>query len=393
VYPRFHEDAEVPWLRASVRELKARGCCVTVVAPSHRGIKSHSIDGAPVYRFRYAPKNLEMLTHDEGAPSKMARNPFLQLLAIPYIISGSLKTLLLCWKLKPDILHVHWPFPHAFLAYFARIFYKAPVVLTFYGAELLLAKKKKWIRPILKAFIKRADAAVAISGFTASEVRKIFDRGDIAVIPYGTTLHSKSGNAGVDGNRPASEQAGDGKFRILFVGRHIERKGIEYLIEAAATLDPGKFQVRIVGQGDLTEKLKELAAKIAPDQVIFTGKLSAEELENEYKSAGCFAMPSIVDSRGDTEGLGVVLIEAAEFGVPVIASDLGGITDIVINGETGLLVKEKSPPELADAIMKLYNDEPLRKKLADGCKKRVNEFFSWDRIAAEQIALYKALIK
>ena len=86
VYPRFHEDAEVPWLRTSIAHLKKAGLQVQVLAPAYRGLKSHEIDGVPVNRFRYAPANLEMLTHEEGAPSKMASKPWLQLLAIPYII-------------------------------------------------------------------------------------------------------------------------------------------------------------------------------------------------------------------------------------------------------------------------------------------------------------------
>ena len=383
VYPRGHDDAEVPWLRASLRELAKGGCGVAVVAPSYKGLGNHIIDGVPVYRFRYAPANLEILTHDEGAPSKIAKNPFLQLLAVPYVISGSIKTLLLCLRLKPDILHVHWPFPHAFMAYFASFFRRVPVVLNFHGAELLLAKKKKWIRPILKTFIKKADLVIANSTFTASVVKSIYDR-DVEVLPYGTTLR-----ASVD-CRPRNSGRND-KFRVLFVGRHIERKGIEYLIKAAAALDPDKFEVRIAGQGDITEKLKELAAKEAPRQVVFLGKLPKEELEKEYETADCFVLPAIIDQRGDTEGLGVVLIEAAEYGLPIIASRVGGITDVVIDNETGLLVNEKSPQELAKSITLLYNDSNLSKTLSENCRKHVNEFFSWDRITAKQIELYKKL--
>jgi hypothetical protein len=125
VYPRFETDLEVPWLRTSVLHLKNAGCKIAVVAPSYKGLKNHEIDGVKVHRFRYAPAKLEFLTHDEGAPSKIARNPFLQLLAIPYVISGSLKTLFLCMKLKPDIIHVHWPFPHAFMAFFCKVFLQA----------------------------------------------------------------------------------------------------------------------------------------------------------------------------------------------------------------------------------------------------------------------------
>jgi glycosyltransferase involved in cell wall biosynthesis len=384
VYPRFHEDNEVPWLRIYMRELAAHGCDVAIAAPSYKGLKNHRIDGIPVYRYRYAPAGLEFLTHDEGAPSKIARNPFLQLLAIPYVISGSFKTLLLCLKRKPDVIHVHWPFPHAFMAFFARFFRgRTKIILTFYSAELLLAKKKKWIRPILKSFIKRADKVIAISAFAKDTVKGIYDR-EIEILPYGTTLRNASG--------ATTTRSSSDKFRILFVGRHIERKGIEYLIKAAATLDPNIYQVRIVGQGDLTEKLKAQAAKEAPDQVVFLGKISNEDLEKEYRSAGCFILPAIVDSRGDTEGLGVVMIEAAEYGVPVIASAVGGITDVIINDKTGLLVKEKSIQELADAIRRLHDDPGLSKSLADNCLTHVNEFFSWERITEKQIAIYKGIV-
>ena len=73
VYPRFPEDNEVPWLRKSVATLRDAGVEVEVMAPSYKGLKSHTIDGVPVHRFRYAVKNLEILTHDEGAPTKMAK--------------------------------------------------------------------------------------------------------------------------------------------------------------------------------------------------------------------------------------------------------------------------------------------------------------------------------
>lgn len=385
VYPRFPEDSEVPWLRASLRELRKGGCCVAVVAPAHRGTKSHIIDDIAVHRFRYAPKGLEILTHDEGGPTKIAKNPLLQVLAVPYIIFGSIKTLLVSTVVKPQILHVHWPFPHGYLAFFTKFFRrKTKVVLNFHGAELLLAKKKKWIRPILKSFIKRADAVIANSSFTAGKVKEIYDR-DVVILPYGTTLGSGPTQQG-------QESGSGGKFRALFVGRHIERKGIEYLIKAAAMLDPGKFQIRIAGHGNLTEELKRQAENEAPEQVVFLGKLPAEELENEYKSAGCFVLPAIVDSRGDTEGLGVVLIEAAEYGVPIVASGVGGITDVIIHNKTGLLVQEKSPQELADAIQSLYNDGNLSQTLAENCRAHVREFFSWDRITAKQIELYRGLI-
>jgi len=378
VYPRFDADTEVPWLRISLRELKKNNCEPVLLAPAYKGLKNHSIDGIPVYRFRYAPASLEFLTHDEGAPSKISRNPFLQLLAIPYIISGSIKALFLCLKLKPKIMHVHWPFPHAFMAYFAAFFCKIPIVLNFHGAELLLVKKKKWIKPILKLFIKKANLIFANSSFTAKKIKEIYNR-EVEISPYGTTL-------GVSNKR--DKLAAQSKFKVLFVGRHIERKGIEYLIKAAATLDSAKFEIRIAGQGDLTEKLK----KQATEQVVFLGKLPKEDLEKEYQNADCFILPAIIDSKGDTEGLGVVLIEAAQYGLPIIASDVGGIPDVVIDKKTGLLVPEKNPEAIAKAIKELSENEELRKSLVFGAYEHIERNFSWGKIVEKQVAVYMGLI-
>ncbi len=385
VYPRFHEDAEVPWLRTSVAHLKKAGVQVQVLAPAYKGLKSHEIDGTKVNRFRYAPASLEMLTHEEGAPSKMASKPWLQLLAIPYIISGFFKCLSICRKWRPDIIHAHWPFPHAYIALGAAKLFRIPLVLNFHGAELLLIRKKKWVRPLLKFAIGQAQAVFANSSFTAGKIKAIRNV-DVEWSPYGTTLETKA---------ESDPHAVNGKFKILFVGRHIERKGICYLIEAAKYLPKDQFEIRIVGVGDLTEELKKQAAGMAPEsaEIIFTGKLSPEALANEYRTANVFTLPAIVDSKGDTEGLGVVLIEAMELGLPVVASNVGGIPDVVVDGVSGILVPEKDPEALANAFKKLALDAGLVKDLLAGAQKHIAACFSWDKIIERQIQAYNKCIK
>lgn len=419
VYPRFHEDAEVPWLRTSIAHLKKAGLQVQVLAPAYKGLKSHEIDGVPVNRFRYAPASLEMLTHEEGAPSKMASKPWLQLLAIPYIISGFFKCLAICRKWRPDIIHAHWPFPHAYIALGAAKLFKIPLVLNFHGAELLLIRKKKWVKPLLKFAIGQAQAVFANSSFTAGKIKAIRNV-DVEWSPYGTTLDERrktkdDRREAVEGGSlplaPASASAtpsprGDspktpephainGKFKILFVGRHIERKGICYLIEAAKYLPRDQFEIRIVGVGDLTEELKKQAASMPPEsaEIIFTGKLSPEELANEYKTANVFTLPAIVDSKGDTEGLGVVLIEAMELGLPVVASNVGGIPDVVVDGVSGILVPEKSPEALASAFKKLSSDAGLVRDLLAGAQKRIAECFTWNGIIERQVQAYEKCLK
>ncbi len=382
VYPRFESDNEVPWLRKSVETLRAAGVEVEVMAPSHRGLRSHTIDSVKVHRFRYAPKNLEILTHDEGAPTKMAKHPSMQLLAIPYCISGFFLCLWLAFRNRYDVIHAHWPFPHALIVLGACRLFRIPLVLNFHGAELLLIRKKRWIRPVMKFIIGKAQAIFANSHFTASKISAIRPA-KIEWSPYGSPLAT---------GKVPSLHPRTGRYRILFVGRHIERKGIEYLIRAAAILDCQKFEVRIVGKGSQTDSLRKLAEAIAPQSVTFTGPLSPEELRREYLQGNCFVLPAIVDSKGDTEGLGVVLVEAMQSGLPVVASDVGGIPDVVVNGETGILVPEKDPDALARAFQSLEGDVSLERRLVEGASKRLDECFDWKKIAERQVAVYRSLL-
>lgn len=392
VYPRFHEDAEVPWLRTSIAHLKQAGVEIQVLAPAYKGLKSHEIDGVKVNRFRYAPAGFEFLTHEEGAPSKMASKPWLQLLAIPYIISGFFKCIAICRKFRPDVIHAHWPFPHAYIALGAAKLFRIPLVLNFHGAELLLIRKKKWVKPLLKFAIGQAQAVFANSSFTAGKIKALRNV-DVEWSPYGTTLETRE----ISAEPTQAPHPVNGKFKILFVGRHIERKGICYLIEAAKYLPRDQFEIRIVGVGDLTDKLKAQAAEVstAPDSanIVFTGKLSPEALANEYRTANVFTLPAIVDSKGDTEGLGVVLIEAMELGLPVVASNVGGIPDVVVDGVSGILVPEKDPQALANAYKRLAAEPELLKQLLDGAQKRIAECFTWGKIVERQIAVYEKIRK
>ena len=396
VYPRFHEDAEVPWLRTSIAHLKQAGVEIQVLAPAYKGLKSHEIDGVKVNRFRYAPAGWEFLTHEEGAPSKMASKPWLQLLAIPYIISGFFKCIGICRKFRPDVIHAHWPFPHAYIALGAARLFRIPLVLNFHGAELLLIRKKKWVKPLLKFAIGQAQAVFANSSFTAVKIKALRNV-DVEWSPYGTTLPTdeRRGTDGAGALREVEPHPINGKFKILFVGRHIERKGICYLIEAAKYLPRDQFEIRIVGVGDITDKLKAQASEVSttPDaaNINFTGTLSPEELANEYKTANVFTLPAIVDSKGDTEGLGVVLIEAMELGLPVVASNVGGIPDVVVDGVSGILVPEKAPEALANAYKRLAAEPELQKQLLEGAQKRIDECFNWSKIVERQIAVYEKI--
>jgi glycosyltransferase involved in cell wall biosynthesis len=173
------------------------------------------------------------------------------------------------------------------------------------------------------------------------------------------------------------------------VGRLVERKGVTHLVEAVRRLPAARLTV--IGDGpERTSLAAQIAEGSLGDRVTLRGRVSEAELKDAYASSDVLVLPSILDARGDTEGLGVVLLEAMSYGVPVIGSNLGGITDIVRDGETGLLVPPGDPVQLAAALQRLATDRDLAQRLGEGGRKHVATAFGWPAIMAQWEACYAA---
>lgn len=385
-YARYHEDSQVPWLRETVNRLAALGHQVTVIVPSFKGLKHHRIDGIEVLRFRYAPRWVEQLTHDEGAPNKL-RNPLYQFLGVTYIGMGILCSV--AWSLprKFDIIHVHWPFPHGLFALFAARATGARVVATCHGAELAMGRRKPWIRKILRQCLLRSDRLACNSSHTRSEIEKTCGR-TATVIPYGATIAIPSETA------PRPQPARSETATILFTGRHIQRKGVPYLIKAISLLlESRPVKLLLTGDGDRRREWEELTRSLGLSKAVdFLGFVSNQRLSELYRECDVYVLPAIFDDRGDTEGLGVVLIEALCHAKPVVASAVGGIVDVIKHEETGLLVPEKDERALAAAILRLLDDPDLAHRLGAAGRKHAQEYFAWDAtVAATEALFYDAL--
>ncbi len=379
-YPRSEDDPAVPWLREDLRRIKERGHELHVFAPAFKGSKSHVVDGIQVHRFRYFFAGKEDLTHDAGAPTKIRRPDYL-LITIFYILAGTLGMARLHRKERFQILHVHWPFPHGLFALYARIFAKTKVVMSFHGAELLLSKKFKFVDPALKAFTRRAEAVTCNSSYTAEAIRKL-GTCEPQILPYGSPIPERA--------TPLPQHR---VKKILYVGRLIERKGVEYLLKAFPLIQKQiEAQLIIVGSGVLLEPLQKLADDLGiTSDTEFRVNIPEEQLMASYEECDVFVLPAIVDSRGDTEGLGVVLIEALSYRRPVVASAVGGIVDVIIDDKTGILVPEKQPQLLADAVVRVLSSPELSKRLAETGYCHVQQVFDWDHIIDDTEILYQAV--
>ena len=377
-YPRHDKDYAVPWMRETHRRLSNQGHEITVLAPSFKGLKSHLLDGIEVVHFRYAPKSVETLTHEEGATHKV-RNASMQLLAIPYIIVGCLVAAWLACTRRFDAVHVHWPFPHGLMGQVASFLNRAPMVVMSHGAEFALARRKKWVAPFLRQSLRAADLCVANSSDTASKVKALSGK-KCTVLPYGSTVLSIP--------TPTTSKE---KPRVLFTGRLIERKGLEYLLHAVPmVLAEHDVQFVITGNGDQRDRLVALRDELGLQQsVTFAGFLSKEDLQTEYSLCDVWVNPGIVDSWGDAEGLGVGSIEAYNYRKPVIASAVGGIPDTVIDGETGYLVPEKDSVILAEAICDLLSDPAKAKRFGSNGHRFAEKTFSWNSIIPRMEKIYR----
>jgi glycosyltransferase involved in cell wall biosynthesis len=384
VYALSETDRNGSFLVASVRHLKDRGHNLTVFAPSYEGCPSHAIDGIEVHRFRYFLRSGENLTHGQGAPSRI-RNPLYLFVACFYVLAGLVEIGRFSARRRFDIVHVHWPFPHGAWGLVARRFCRGALVLNFHGAELLLANTFSIVEPILRVFCRRADAIICNSNYVARRVKTLVDR-EISVIPFGTTVNAPARRAAV----PAAPVRS-----ILFVGRLIPRKGVDVLLEAAArVLQRVAVRIEIVGDGVMRGEWMALADSLGIGSVTtFHGFVANDELERFYSSADVFVLPAVEDDRGDTEGLGVVLVEALSFRIPIVASDVGGISDVIQHGRTGLLVPQRDASALADAVVRLLIDDELARRLSGEGLRHATAYLSWSRITANIERVYQGAIE
>jgi len=169
---------------------------------------------------------------------------------------------------------------------------------------------------------------------------------------------------------------------ILYVGRLIRAKGVQDLIEAHKRLG-GRLPLAIVGDGPYRRQLREIAG--SSNSIQFLGELSGKQLDDVYRSARIFVNPSY------SEGLPTAVMEAASFGIPVIATSVGGTEEIIQAGTTGLLIEPGNVDDLERSISWTLKHKEATQRMAKACRKRVLELFSWNEITNQYCRLLEDL--
>ncbi|MDB4915538.1 MAG: glycosyl transferase group 1 [Gemmatimonadetes bacterium] len=382
-YPRFEGDVITPWLGATIAHLRGVGVDVEVLAPAYHGSPDHIVDGVPVHRFRYATSAWEMLSHDNPIPWQLSERPIRLGLVPGYVLAAAAAATRLARSERFDVVHAFWPVPHAVPGLIARRLTGIPLVSTFFGAELhWLARKHGWARWAVRAIVSQSDAVTAISTHTANQLRVVAPAAQPFVVPFGAATSLAAADAHVPH---------EGEQAFLFVGRLVARKGVDVLLAALSQLDDARLV--IVGDGAERQALEEQTRHLGiADRVKFTGYLPRTELEAYLQSCLALVLPAVTNEVAGTEGLGVALIEALSYGRPVIASDVGGIPDVVIHERTGLLVPEGDAMALARAMERLERDHAFACELGERGRAHVQDRFSWSAIVGALRSIYDTAI-
>ena len=236
---------------------------------------------------------------------------------------------------------------------------------------------------------KNATIIVTISEYSLEKIQKYYavDEAKVRIVPNGVDPEKFKP---FEDQAEVKRQFGLGNEPcVLFVGSLIPRKGLPFLVEAAKKIvkEYNETKFIIVGEGPLRNQLlRKLEAANLSDNFTFLGNVKENMLPAVYNCADVFALSSI------QEGQGIVLLEAQASAKPVVAFDVGGVNEALLNGETGLLVKRGSTDKLADAIIKLLSDKALREKMGANGRKFVAENFTWDICAQKMLNVYNEVL-
>ncbi len=279
---------------------------------------------------------------------------------------------------RPALIHAHFGIDGVCVLPLARRL-GVPLVTTFHGFDATLSTpalltSPAWASyPLLRHRLARQGALfLCVSEFIRGRVLAM------GFPPERTHVHY----TGVDCAAIRPRAAGEETRTVLHVARLVEMKGTEYLLRAFAALPSSLADVRLVviGDGALRGSLEALARRLGlGERVRFLGARPHAEVVASLRQAAMLVLPSVRTRTGRVEGLGMVLLEAAATGVPVIGSRVGGIPEGMEDGTTGFLVPERDPAALARRMAELLERPELRRRMGDAARRFVERRFEIGR--------------
>ncbi len=241
-----------------------------------------------------------------------------------------------------------------------------PLVTTLHGHDITKHKNASEQNPVTQQFFKQVDRVIAVSEFIADQALAKGCPEQKLVQHY----------IGIDLDKFTQPKIESEEPSLLFVGRLVEKKGCTYLLQAMEQLQMKypDLRLNIIGEGELKTLLQQ-EVKARDINVSFVGTASAAEIREQLARCWLFVAPSVTAADGDTEGLGMVFLEAQALQTPVVSFRSGGLVEAVEEGVTALLSDEKDVTGLAEAIASLLEDSALRRDMGVAGRHRIEQHF------------------
>ena len=283
-------------------------------------------------------------------------------------------------KHRFDIIHCHSSYPPAYVALAFRKLFDVPVVVRPHGSDVLPGgriRSNPRVEKKLKRTLARVDAVIAQGAFLKATVEELgVDPAKVHVIHNGVNLKEFSQGKPFGHHRPY----------MLGLGNWIPRKGFDVLLRAFAMLRDDAPDLLLAGRGGEEEKLKTLARELGITQrVRFVGFIQGQPKVDLYRGAMFFVCPSRIEPFGN------VILEAMASGLPVVASNIGGNTELVNDGERGLLFESENSEALAKAMQIMLESPDQVRRMAEAASRYI-ETFDWPLATQRYVELYEQLI-
>ena len=277
------------------------------------------------------------------------------------------------------------------IGYLLKFFSRKPIVSIVHGLDITYKSsiyQKLWI----KIFIRKMDKLIGVGNETINQgVLRGIPESKFVFIPNGISVRE---NLPVYTKNDLENILGrsiQGSV-LLTLGRLVKRKGISWFIESVVRdLDENTVYI-IAGDGPEKQNIIEtIERNRLHKKILCLGRITDEQKEVLYSTADLFIQPNVrVD--GDMEGFGLVVLEAASYGLPVIASDLEGLKDAIIDGENGVLIQEKNKKMYTEKIQHLLHNEKAREEIGSRAREYVTNNYSWEKIAQSYYQVLRELV-
>jgi phosphatidyl-myo-inositol alpha-mannosyltransferase len=357
-YDFIHPGGVTEHVRHLSEKLRDRGHDVTVLAPSSRVGDDHGIPG-------YVRIGRSVAVRSNGSVARIG---------LSFHLVRRIRTLLN--ETPFDVVHYHEPLVPALPITVLRFHHGANV-----GTFHAMARRNLgyyYGRPFLKRYFNRLHGLIAVSIPARDFVARYFE-GDYRIVPNGIDCGRFHPDLA-----PIESARTPGWQTVLFVGRLESRKGFPTLLEAYGALRRERANVRlvVVGDGPMRWGYERQAEALGIPDVQFCGHVSQELIPRYYASADVFCAPAT-----GGESFGIVLLEAMASGVPVVASDIAGFSQVVTQEHDGLLAPAKQPQAFAAALRTLLGNEPLRRFMGQNGVRKA-QLYDWGRVVDSVLDVY-----